>query len=75
MKEGAIAAFEAGVLDVAFAPSNCCRGKVLPMRDHEGYIRLFSRGPSRWTPSWWPIIATGSTSGAGPKAATSRSKW
>ena len=44
VKEGAIAAFEAGVLDVAFAPSNCCRGKVLPMRDHEGYIRLFSRG-------------------------------
>ncbi len=44
VKEGAIAAFDSGVLDVAFAPSNCCRGKVLPMRDHEGYIRIFSRG-------------------------------
>ena len=44
VKEGAIAAFDAGVLDVAFAPSNCCRGKVLPMRDHEGYLRMFSRG-------------------------------
>ena len=36
VKEGAVAAFDAGVLDVAFAPSNCCRGKVLPMRDHQG---------------------------------------
>ena len=44
VKEGAIAAFDAGVLDVAFAPSNCCRGKALSMRDHEGYIRIFARG-------------------------------
>jgi methylaspartate mutase epsilon subunit len=41
VKEGAIAAFEAGVLDVAFAPSIHCRGKILPMRDNEGCIRLF----------------------------------
>jgi methylaspartate mutase epsilon subunit len=42
--EGTVAAFEAGVLDVAFAPSQHCRGKVVPMRDNEGYIRIFSRG-------------------------------
>jgi methylaspartate mutase epsilon subunit len=42
VKEGAIAAFEAGVLDIAFAPSTHCRGKILPMRDNEGYIRLFN---------------------------------
>jgi len=44
VKEGAIAAFESGVLDIAFAPSVYCRGKVLPMRDDEGCIRIFSRG-------------------------------
>jgi methylaspartate mutase epsilon subunit len=42
VKEGAVAAFESGVLDVAFAPSVQCRGKVLPMRDNEGCIRLFN---------------------------------
>jgi methylaspartate mutase epsilon subunit len=42
LTEGTAAAFEAGVLDVAFAPSAQCRGKILPMRDNEGYIRLFN---------------------------------
>jgi methylaspartate mutase epsilon subunit len=42
VKEGTIAAFESGVLDIAFAPSTACRGKVLPMRDNEGLIRLFN---------------------------------
>ena len=44
VKEGAVAAFASGVLDVAFAPSVCCKGKVLPMRDNEGCIRIFNRG-------------------------------
>jgi methylaspartate mutase epsilon subunit len=42
--EGVAAAFEAGALDVPFAPSGQCRGKLLPMRDHEGCIRIFSPG-------------------------------
>jgi methylaspartate mutase epsilon subunit len=42
IKEGTVAALETGVLDVAFAPSVHCRGKILPMRDNEGYIRLFA---------------------------------
>jgi len=41
---GAVAAFEAGVLDVPFAPSIHNRGRVLPMRDDEGCIRLFNTG-------------------------------
>jgi methylaspartate mutase epsilon subunit len=41
--EGVVAAFEAGVLDVAFAPSIHCRGRLLPMRDNEGFIRIFNR--------------------------------
>ena len=44
VKQGAVAAFESGVLDIAFAPSVHCRGKVLPMRDNEGYIRFFNSG-------------------------------
>ena len=42
--EGAVAAFEAGVLDVPFAPSIHNKGKILPMRDNEGCIRIFSMG-------------------------------
>ncbi len=41
---GAVAAFEAGVLDVPFAPSVHNRGRVLPMRDDDGCIRLFNTG-------------------------------
>ena len=41
---GTVAAFEAGVLDVPFAPSVNNRGKILPVRDNEGYIRLFNAG-------------------------------
>ncbi len=41
---GAAAAFEAGVLDVPFAPSVHNRGRILPMRDDEGCIRIFNRG-------------------------------
>lgn len=42
--EGAAAAFEAGVIDVPFAPSIHNRGRILPMRDNEGCIRIFNRG-------------------------------
>jgi methylaspartate mutase epsilon subunit len=41
---GIAAAFEAGILDVPFAPSIHARGKLLPMRDNEGCIRIFNRG-------------------------------
>lgn len=41
---GAIAAFEAGVLDVPFAPSRFNAGKVMPARDNAGAIRLLDAG-------------------------------
>lgn len=44
LKEGIAAAFEAGVLDVPFAPSIYNRGKILPMRDDEGCVRIYARG-------------------------------
>ena len=37
---GAIRAFQAGVLDVPFAPSRYNAGKILPARDNEGAVRL-----------------------------------
>jgi methylaspartate mutase epsilon subunit len=40
----AVAGFEAGVIDVPFAPSSFNKGKILPMRDNEGCIRIFNRG-------------------------------
>lgn len=41
---GAVAAFEAGVLDVPFAPSRFNAGKVLPARDNSGAIRMLDTG-------------------------------
>ena len=37
---GCIAAFEAGVLDIPFAPSRFNAGKVMPARDNDGAIRI-----------------------------------
>lgn len=41
---GTIAAFEAGVIDVPFAPSRYNAGKVMPARDNDGAIRLLEVG-------------------------------
>ncbi|MBP7870048.1 MAG: methylaspartate mutase subunit E [Candidatus Saccharicenans sp.] len=40
---GTVAAFEAGVLDIPFAPSIYNHGKIIPMRDNEGFIRIFNQ--------------------------------
>ncbi len=37
-------AFEAGVLDVPFAPAACNAGKILPVRDNTGAIRVLEAG-------------------------------
>jgi methylaspartate mutase epsilon subunit len=37
---GAVRAFEAGVIDIPFAPSRFNAGKILPARDNEGAVRL-----------------------------------
>ncbi|MDR2110184.1 MAG: methylaspartate mutase subunit E, partial [Spirochaetaceae bacterium] len=42
--KGAVRAFQAGVLDIPFAPSRFNAGKVLPARDNDGAIRLFEPG-------------------------------
>lgn len=41
---GTVAAFEAGVLDIPFAPSRYNAGKVLPARDNNGAIRILDMG-------------------------------
>ncbi|MCL2618252.1 MAG: methylaspartate mutase subunit E [Defluviitaleaceae bacterium] len=41
---GAVRAFEAGVIDVPFAPSKFNAGKLLPARDLDGAVRLLSLG-------------------------------
>lgn len=41
---GAVRAFEAGVLDVPFAPAMCNAGRLLPIRDNEGAVRIFDPG-------------------------------
>lgn len=41
---GTVKAFEQGVIDVPFAPSRFNAGKILPARDHEGYIRILEFG-------------------------------
>lgn len=44
LARGTVLAFEAGVLDVPFAPSMYNQGKILPVRDNKGAIRLFEHG-------------------------------
>ena len=41
---GTVRAFETGVLDVPFAPSQYCLNKMLPARDNNGAVRLFDIG-------------------------------
>ena len=41
---GAVRAFEAGVIDVPFAPSKYNAGKLLPARDVDGAVRLLNVG-------------------------------
>ena len=44
MVQGAICGFEAGIIDIPFAPSKYNRGKVLPARDNEGAVRILEAG-------------------------------
>ena len=39
---GAVRAFQAGVIDVPFAPSRFNAGKIMPARDNEGAVRLLN---------------------------------
>jgi methylaspartate mutase epsilon subunit len=43
---GAVRAFEAGVMDIPFAPAACNAGKLMPIRDNEGAVRVFNAGHS-----------------------------
>lgn len=42
--QGTVAAFEAGVLDIPFAPSRYNAGKVMPARDDDGAVRILETG-------------------------------
>jgi len=42
--KGTVRAFQAGVLDIPFAPSKFNAGKMLPARDNEGAVRIFALG-------------------------------
>ncbi len=41
---GVVRAFEAGIMDIPFAPSNLNAGKILPVRDNLGKIRVLEFG-------------------------------
>ena len=41
---GTIRAFEAGIIDVPFAPASCNYGKMLPVRDNSGAVRILETG-------------------------------
>ncbi len=44
LKDGVIRAFEAGILDVPFAPSIYNKGKLIPIRDNDGAVRILDPG-------------------------------
>ena len=41
---GLVRGFEAGVIDIPFAPSRFTKGKIIPVRDNNGSIRLLNIG-------------------------------
>ena len=42
--QGAVRAFQGGIIDVPFAPSRFNAGKMLPARDNDGAVRIFAPG-------------------------------
>ncbi len=48
---GTVRAFQAGVLDIPFAPSRITAGKILPARDNDGAVRLLGTGALPFTQS------------------------
>ncbi len=44
LAQGVVRAFEAGVLDIPFAPSVYNKGKLLPVRDNNGAVRILDKG-------------------------------
>lgn len=47
---GTVRAFEAGVIDIPFAPSRFNKGKVMPARDNSGAVRILEIGALPFTP-------------------------
>ncbi len=47
---GIVRSFQAGILDIPFAPSKFNAGKMLPARDNEGCVRIFHPGTLPFTP-------------------------
>ena len=41
---GTVRAFQAGVLDIPFAPSRYNAGQMLPVRDNNGAVRILTMG-------------------------------
>jgi methylaspartate mutase epsilon subunit len=44
LAKGTVRAFDAGALDVPFAPSRCTKGAIMPVRDRKGAIRFLQTG-------------------------------
>lgn len=44
LARGVVASFQAGVLDIPFAPSRFNKGLILPARDNEGAVRYLDAG-------------------------------
>lgn len=44
LAKGVVAAFEQGAMDIPFAPALANAGKLIPVRDNHGAIRIFDRG-------------------------------
>ena len=41
---GAVEAFKTGVMDIPFAPADCNRGILMPVRDNNGAVRILDAG-------------------------------
>ena len=49
LAQGTVNAFAQGLIDVPFAPSKYNAGLILPVRDNDGFIRIFEFGNLAFT--------------------------
>jgi len=49
LAQGVVSAFATGILDIPFAPSIYTRGRILPVRDNEGFVRILQKSQLPFT--------------------------
>lgn len=72
---GTVRAFQAGVLDIPFAPSRYNAGQMLPVRDNNGAVRILTMVICPSQKNWSTLTTAKSMSGLNLKTVRLPSRW